>query len=163
MTNHRRITAVLVVFLGSLAPAAQAADLAMQRPAAENPEAGGEGTERARGVIGDFAAKQGEAPDAAQAKPETDRAHGPEGALILPGGIRLGGLFDRQSAEETQLDHARLLRIERRAADPLRARAARRTRRAHGLRRESARHEYLLGRQGHENGLHASAHESWYE
>jgi hypothetical protein len=95
MMNHGRIAAALVVILGSIAAAAEGAESSGQPPAARNPEGRGEGAEKDRGVTGDPPAKQGEAaPEPAQAKPETDRPHGPESPLILPGGIRLGGLFD---------------------------------------------------------------------
>ena len=95
MMNHRPITAALVVILGSIAAAAQGEDSSGQPPAARNPEGRGEGTLKDRGATGDPPAKQGEAaPEPAQPKAETDRPHGPESPSILPGGIRLGGLFD---------------------------------------------------------------------
>jgi hypothetical protein len=95
MMKHGRITTALIVVLGNVVATAEGAESAAQPPVAENPEARGEGTDRARGVTGDPPAKEGEAaPEPAQAKPETDRGHGPESPLILPGGVRLGGLFD---------------------------------------------------------------------
>jgi hypothetical protein len=117
MMRHLRITSVLVVVLGSVAAAAQGAGSSAQPPNAKNAEGRGEGTDKARGATGaqtdagvasakaavsvDAAATSEKAPASGEAAPEpgqsraeTDRGQGQEGPLLLPGGIRLGGLFD---------------------------------------------------------------------
>jgi hypothetical protein len=80
MMSPLRITLVLVV-MGSGVATAQGADSSAQPPTTENPERRGEGTEKA-------------AQEPPPPKAETEQEHAHESPLLLPGGIRIGGLFD---------------------------------------------------------------------
>ncbi len=78
MIRRRHVTLVLV-FVGGGVATAQGAAWAAQPPAGEDTEGRGEGTEKA-------------APE--PPKPEAEQEHAHESPLLLPGGIRIGGLFD---------------------------------------------------------------------
>ena len=80
MMSCLRITMVLV-FVGVAAATAHGADSSVQPPTAENTEGRGEGAE-----------KTAQEPPAPKAEAEQEHAH--ESPLLLPGGIRIGGLFD---------------------------------------------------------------------
>ena len=80
MMSRLRITLVLV-FVGGAVATAQGADLSAQPHAAENAQCRGEGTE-----------KTVQEPPPPKAETEAEHAH--ESPLLLPGGIRVGGLFD---------------------------------------------------------------------